>query len=122
MNPQLELELYQRLVAYLSGGVQLQEFRRWFDAATWDQRPWTSPLIGLVELAVAEYLGGDRSESDLKVGLSDAIANATLFVPMPSQVRIVTESESTIHATATWGAMVTILGSPSGRLRAAECV
>ena len=122
MNPQLELELYRRLVAYLSGGLQLREFRQWFDAATWDQQPWRSALIGSVELAVAEYLNGDRSETDLKAAFSDAISNATLVFPDSALVRVVTESESVIKTTPTWGATVTILGSPAGRLRATECV
>ncbi len=122
MNPQLELELYRRLVSYLSGAVQLHEFRQWFDAATWDQRPWASSLIGAVELAVAEYLNGDRTEVDHKAEFSNAISKATLFVTMSSEVTVVTESESVIQATPAWGATVTILGSPSGRLRVMEYV
>jgi hypothetical protein len=121
MNPQLALELYQRLVAYMSGSARLREFRQWFDAATWDLQAWKSALIGSVELAIAEHLSGDRSETDLKTALSDAISNTTLFVPSSSDVTVVTESESVVQATPTWGATVTILGSPSGRLRVVEC-
>lgn len=91
MDPRLELELYQHLVAYLSGRIQLWDFRQWFDAATWNQHPWTSPLVGSVELGLAEYLNHDRSENELRAVLSEAVSNATLVVPTSSTVRITTE-------------------------------
>ena len=120
MNLQLELQVYQRSVKYLSGGSNLPEFRQWFDRSTWNERPWTSALIGSVELAIAEYLNGDRTEAELKAAFSDAISNVTLYIPVPSAVTVVTESDSVVKATPTWGATVTILGLPSGQLRATE--
>ncbi len=115
MNPHLELELYRRLVAYLSGLEQLRDFRQWFDAATWDQRPWNSALIGSVELTVAEYLSGDRSETEVRDAFFAAISNATLFVPLSAPLSVITDSDSVTKATPMWGATVTSLGSPSGQ-------
>ena len=122
MDPRLELELYQHLVAYLCGGIQLRDFRQWFDVATWDQQPWTSALVGSTELAMAEYLNKDRTEGELKMAFSEAVSNATIPVPASSQVRISTESESEVKTTPTWGATVRILGSPFARLHATESV
>lgn len=113
MNLQLDFDLYQRIVAYLLQGASLQEFRRWFDAATWDQQPWKNPLIGAAELALAEYLNGDRSEAEVRDALSAAIANVTIVWPIPNAGGLVTETDNAIRITPGWGATVTILESAS---------
>lgn len=123
MNLQLEFDLYKRIVAYLSRAASMQDFRRWFDAATWDQQPWKSPMIGAVELALSEFLNGDRSETEVRDALSVAIANVTIVLPVPIITGgVVTESDSAIRVTPAWGATATILGSPSVLRPAVECV
>ena len=81
MTVQLELETYRQLVAYLGGGVSLKNFRRWFDGHTWDQAPWDSPLIGQIELAMAELSSNNLTEQEF-VGVLRSSIPTTLTLEM----------------------------------------
>lgn len=92
--------IYALVSAYVSGEITLQAFEEWFIPATWDIRKIpdaeTLGLIREIQLLMAEYSSGDRSEDNLKGTLS-----ALLPVPM-----IVVESS-------------TAVAQPSGRRRPA---
>jgi len=80
MTAQLELETYQRLVSYLCGQVSLTEFRRWFDSNTWDQGQWESPLIGQIELVLAELSSCNLTKQEFDEALQSSIPTVTLEV------------------------------------------
>jgi hypothetical protein len=78
MTVQLELETYRHLVMYLSGLVSLRDFREWFDSHTWDQAQWESPLIGQIELALAELSSSNLTEHEFGELLRSSIPTVTL--------------------------------------------
>lgn len=78
MTVQLELETYRHLVMYLGGLVSLRDFRRWFDSHTWDQAQWESPLIGHIELALAELSSSKLTEQEFVGVLKSSIPTLTL--------------------------------------------
>jgi hypothetical protein len=80
MTVQLELETYRHLVMYLNGLVSLREFRTWFDSNTWDQAAWESPLIGQIELALAELSSSDLTEHEFGELLRSSIPTVTLEI------------------------------------------
>lgn len=58
------------LAKYLSREISLFQFREWFDVETWelDMQPDT-PLgqtVGEIELRLAEFTNGHRTEDDLR--------------------------------------------------------
>ena len=78
MTAQLELEAYRQLVLFLSGAVSLREFRRWFDSNTWDQAQWESPLIGQIELVLAELSSNNLTEPEFAEALRSSMPTLTL--------------------------------------------
>lgn len=91
MTAQLELEVYQHLVRYLTGREELQSFRTWFDQNTWDRGSWNSPLLGHIELALAELSSKHRTEAELREVLQSSLPQVTLHLaPMLSSVPNVT--------------------------------
>jgi hypothetical protein len=78
MTVQLELETYRHLVMYLSGLVSLRDFRGWFDSHTWDQAQWESPLIGQIELALAELSSSKLTEQEFLAVLKSSLPTLTL--------------------------------------------
>jgi hypothetical protein len=78
MTVQLELETYRHLVMYLGGRVSLEDFRKWFDSHTWDQAQWESPLVGQIELALAELSSNNLTEQEFVEVLRSSIPTLTL--------------------------------------------
>ncbi len=77
MAAQIELEVYQHLVGYLNGKEDLESFRIWFDRHTWDRHSWNSPLIGQVELALAELSSRHRTEEEFRDVLQSSLPRFT---------------------------------------------
>ena len=73
MNSSLLSEIRDHLRQYLSREITLDDFRDWFDAETWDiidKCPAaTQQLAGEIELRVAEFTNGHRTEDDLRTTL-----------------------------------------------------
>ncbi len=80
MTAQLEVETYRRMVSYLAGQSSLREFRGWFDSSTWDQSQWDSPLIGQIELTLAELSSFKLTEQEFKEALRSSIPTVTLQI------------------------------------------
>ncbi|HEX3740035.1 MAG TPA: hypothetical protein VHV29_09950 [Terriglobales bacterium] len=80
MIAQLELQIYHDLVAYLSDKIPLADFRRDFDAASWDVNEWDSDLLSQIELLFAEFSNGHRTEADLKEALKSSMPTLTLHI------------------------------------------
>jgi hypothetical protein len=63
-------DVQNHLAAYLSGKTSLSRFREWFDVETWDLDLATeTPLgqaVGEIELRLAEFTNGHRTEDDLR--------------------------------------------------------
>lgn len=68
MANQLNLEIHNQLVKYLGSRISLEQFRDWFDASTWDIEATgnQSDLASEVELRLAEYANGHRTENELR--------------------------------------------------------
>lgn len=70
MSAQLEFEVHNKLVRYLAGDITLDQFRDWFDPATWDLNPTGTTslfqLAGEIELRLAEFTNGHLTESELR--------------------------------------------------------
>jgi hypothetical protein len=70
MNESLFREVRTQLSRYLSGKSSLEQFREWFDVETWGLAAEPdSPLrqlAGEIELRIAEYTNGHRTEDDLR--------------------------------------------------------
>jgi hypothetical protein len=124
MTAQLELEVYQHLVRYLTGREDLQSFRTWFDQNTWDRGSWNSPLLGHVELALAELSSKHRTEDEFREVLQSSLPQVTLqLAPMLSSVPNVTSGSSNRLIDSTkWVTTVKLPGLVVGKLREGEYV
>lgn len=73
MSTQLELAIHNQLVRYLAGEITLDQFRDWFDPATWDVKPAGTTrlfqLAGEIDLRLAEFTNGHLTESELRAEL-----------------------------------------------------
>lgn len=70
--------------AYVSGELSLRGFQDWFIPATWDIRKFRDPgvvsVIRAIQLALAEFSSGDRTEIELRaelVVISDVVTPRT---------------------------------------------
>ncbi len=80
MSSELELEIQQHLMKYLSGSVSLAEFENWFVPMLWDiddTDERTRRLAGAVHILISEFSSGDRHEESLREGLIAAIGAPT---------------------------------------------
>lgn len=105
MTAQLELEVYQHLVRYLTGREDLQSFRAWFDENTWDRGSWNSPLLGHIELALAELSSGHMTDFEFQESLRTSIP-ATLELPPLGTANIptnVTGTSNTVKPVPAFG-------------------
>jgi len=70
MNQDLVEAIRKHLANYLSGKSSLRQFRDWFDAETWGLAAEAdSParqLAGEIDLRIAEFTNGHRTEDDLR--------------------------------------------------------
>lgn len=70
MDESLLSEIRAQLGRYLNGKSSLRQFREWFDVETWGLAAESdSParqLAGEIELRIAEFTSGHRTEEDLR--------------------------------------------------------
>ena len=66
----LDSDIRDHLLRYLVREIDLETFETWFVEATWGQlgqvTPWVAKQIGAIELLLAEYTSGHRTEEDLR--------------------------------------------------------
>ncbi len=79
--PEPTLQDVQRYLAnYLNSEISLSQFRDWFDTETWDldMQPDTSlgQMVGEIELRLAEFTSGHRTEDDLRYHLESLLPKA----------------------------------------------
>jgi hypothetical protein len=124
MTAQLELEVYQHLVRYLSCREDLQSFRTWFDQNTWDRGSWDSPLLGHIELALAELSSKHRTEDELRSVLRSSLPPVTLqLAPMLSSVpNVISGASNTLIDSTKWVTTVKLPDLVVGKLREVEYV
>jgi len=70
MKSDLLSDIREQLRRYLANEISLDEFRNWFDVETWDIidkcPPATQQFAGEIDLRIAEYTNGHRTEDDLR--------------------------------------------------------
>ena len=85
MQHPLELEIHDRLFAYLAKKISLREFEDWFFPKTWDMDNLDETalldLIYQIKLNWAEYSGGDLSEKEFRSMLSSLAQRYTISAP-----------------------------------------
>ncbi len=85
MQHPLELEIHDRLSAYLANKISLREFEDWFFPKTWDvdklDEPALLDLIYQIKLNWAEYSDGDLSEKEFRSMLSSLAQRYTISAP-----------------------------------------
>lgn len=86
MNSGLLLETQDQLRRYLSHEISLDGFREWFDVETWDaidsSSPATQQFAGQIELHIAEFTNGHRTEDDLRVQLQNLLPEVNFQIPV----------------------------------------
>lgn len=82
MDSDLLSEIRDHLRGYLSHETSLSEFRDWFDTETWDtldsSSPATQQIAGEIELRIAEFTNGHRTESELRTMLQPLLQREPL--------------------------------------------
>ena len=77
MDQNLLSEMRSRLGRYLNGKSSLQQFREWFDVETWglagEADSPARQLGGQIELCIAEFTSGHRTEEDLRAHLQSLL-------------------------------------------------
>jgi hypothetical protein len=101
MNRPTVLELQTQLSRYLNKAITLEEFRDWFDDATWglaaEPDSLARQLAGEIELRIAEFTNGHLIELELKELLRtlvpglivDQVENMDFQIPVTSGEPIV---------------------------------
>ena len=82
MRSDFALTIQNELVRYLAGETTLDQFRQWFDSETWEiaeSSPQAS-LVSQIELLLAEYSSGDRTEGELRAELNKLSRNFHVHV------------------------------------------
>jgi hypothetical protein len=78
MKSDLLSDIREQLRRYLANEISLDEFRHWFDVETWDIidkcPPATQQFAGEIELRIAEFTNGHRTEDDLRTMLQPLLA------------------------------------------------
>lgn len=74
---QLDLEIHNQLVRYVAQEISAEQFRDWFDVATWDVEQsgnrTAQELAGEIELRLAEFSSGHLTEEELRAKLRPLI-------------------------------------------------
>ncbi len=90
MQHPLELEIRDRLSAYLAKEISLRDFEDWFFPKTWDADKLDDPalldLVYQIKLDWAEFSNGDWSETDFRNMLRSLTEKFTLS---PSTTKVV---------------------------------
>jgi hypothetical protein len=79
MPSELEHAIQQHIIQYLDGVVSLAEFEEWFVPILWDiddEDPRVRELAGTIHILIAEFSRGDRTATDLREHLADAVRTA----------------------------------------------
>ena len=69
MASQIELEIQRRLLQYLSGEIELDQFEDWFVPVLWDIDEYDEcarEMAGRVHNLISEFSHGDRSLESLR--------------------------------------------------------
>lgn len=70
MQASLDFEIRDCLARYLAGEISLERFQEWFVPMAWDadqSGSWSAEeLANEVELRLAEFSNGDRTEAELR--------------------------------------------------------
>lgn len=80
MRSELEFEIQQHIMQYLSGSASLAEFENWFVPALWDvdaEDARSRGSAGAVHILISEFSRGGRNEETLREGLVAAIGAPT---------------------------------------------
>jgi hypothetical protein len=82
MNQTTLIELRTQLLRYLNASTALEEFRDWFDDATWglaaDPDSPARRIAGEIELRMAEFTNGHLTEQELKEFLRALAPDSTV--------------------------------------------
>jgi hypothetical protein len=82
MKSDLLSDIRERLRRYLANEISLDAFRHWFDVETWDiidkSPPATQQFAGEIELRLAEYTNGHRTEDDLRSMLQPLLSRESV--------------------------------------------
>lgn len=82
MQHSLELEIRDRLSAYLAGEISLHDFEDWFFPKVWDVDRLDGPalldLVYQIKLDWAEFSNGDWSEKELRSMLRSLVEKVTI--------------------------------------------
>ena len=88
MDQPLTLEIQNHLARYLSGEITLEDFRKWFDVATWDAfdaaTTAAQQLAGQIDLRLAEFSKGHWTESELREKLRPLARNVSTTQVRPA--------------------------------------
>jgi len=79
MLSELELDIQQHLIEYLSGATSLADFENWFVPILWDidnEDENTREMAGTVHILIAEFSRGGLTLERLREGLAGAISAA----------------------------------------------
>ena len=87
MQHPLELEIRDRLTAYLADEISLHDFEDWFFPKTWSIDKLSEPalldLVYQIKLDWAEFTNGDWSEEELRSMLQSLVERFTItFSPI----------------------------------------
>lgn len=88
MNPSLDNEIREKLASYLVGEISLEDFEDWFVSASWNvsqsKNQSAINMVYEIELRLAEYSDGFRSEDELKNLLRPLVENYQVeLAPIP---------------------------------------
>ena len=100
-----ELEIREKLLAVLTHEVSLADFSNWIGQRSWnmhlDSEPRAQELVGVIELALAEYSLGHLTDAELcerLQGEADFVSSGFSFVT--TAITPITPSHQ--RATASW--------------------
>ena len=97
MQHPLELEIRDRLSAYLAHEISLHDFEDWFFPMTWSvdklDEPALLDLVYQIKLDWAEFTNGDWSEEELRSMLQSLVERYTITFSS-TQPRLVTGTSS----------------------------
>lgn len=89
MQFESELEVRRQLVCYLSKKISLDDFEDWLVPRSWNFHKESSPslqaLIAEIELLLAEFSNGHRTEKELKQALLPLVTNYELDYRMDTR-------------------------------------
>jgi hypothetical protein len=77
-----ELEIRSQLASYLAGDMTLSAFSDWFVEKTWGEETSESfsDLVSEIELVLAEFTSGHRSEEEVKNLLRPHVTDYTIYL------------------------------------------